>query len=102
MLVIANVPNVEHVQREVYRLHDEDDAFRAARSGALRGPVPCRSNCPEPLADQGGGVARRVRQSRRGNTGGAASGGTNRGGAASGGTNPGGAAATLWCSGPQA
>lgn len=32
MLVVANVPNVEHVQREVYRLHDEDDAFRAARS----------------------------------------------------------------------
>jgi uncharacterized membrane protein YdbT with pleckstrin-like domain len=32
MLVIANVPNVEFVQREVYRLHDEDDAFRSARS----------------------------------------------------------------------
>lgn len=32
MLVVANVPNVEHVQREVYRLHDDDDAFRSARS----------------------------------------------------------------------
>lgn len=32
MLVISNVPNVEFVQREVYRLHDEDDAFRSARS----------------------------------------------------------------------
>lgn len=31
-LVIENIPNVEHVQREVYRLHDEDDAFRRARS----------------------------------------------------------------------
>lgn len=30
-LVIANVPNVETVQREVYRLHDEDDAFRRNR-----------------------------------------------------------------------
>lgn len=31
-LVIENIPNVETVQREVYRLHDEDDAFRRARS----------------------------------------------------------------------
>lgn len=31
-LIIENIPNVEHVQREVYRLHDEDDAFRRARS----------------------------------------------------------------------
>lgn len=32
-LVIENIPNVEHVQREVYRLHDEDDAFRRNRFG---------------------------------------------------------------------
>ena len=31
-LHIEGVPNVEFVQREVFRLHDEDDAFRAARS----------------------------------------------------------------------
>jgi len=30
-LVIENIPDVERVQREVYRLHDEDDAFRRAR-----------------------------------------------------------------------
>jgi uncharacterized membrane protein YdbT with pleckstrin-like domain len=30
-LVVENIPNVESVQREVYRLHDEDDAFRRAR-----------------------------------------------------------------------
>lgn len=35
-LVVANVPNVEHVQREVYRLHDEDDAFRSARQEMYR------------------------------------------------------------------
>ncbi len=35
-LVVANVPNVEHVQREVYRLHDEDDAFRSARQELYR------------------------------------------------------------------
>lgn len=27
-LVIANVPNVESIQREIYRLHDEDDTRR--------------------------------------------------------------------------
>lgn len=27
-LVIANVPNVETIQREIYRLHDEDDTRR--------------------------------------------------------------------------
>lgn len=31
-LIIENIPDVENVQREVYRLHDEDDAFRRARS----------------------------------------------------------------------
>ncbi len=31
-LVIENIPNVEHVQREVYRLHDEDDSFRRSRN----------------------------------------------------------------------
>lgn len=31
-LVIENIPDVENVQREVYRLHDEDDAFRRARN----------------------------------------------------------------------
>jgi uncharacterized membrane protein YdbT with pleckstrin-like domain len=34
-LVIENIPNVEQVQREVYRLHDEDDAFRRARNRGL-------------------------------------------------------------------
>jgi uncharacterized membrane protein YdbT with pleckstrin-like domain len=34
-LVIENIPNVENVQREVYRLHDEDDAFRRARSAGI-------------------------------------------------------------------
>lgn len=33
-LVIENVPNVEYVQREVYRLHDEDDAWRRRRTGS--------------------------------------------------------------------
>ena len=36
-LVIENIPDVETVQREVYRLHDEDDAFRRNRTG---GPDP--------------------------------------------------------------
>jgi uncharacterized membrane protein YdbT with pleckstrin-like domain len=31
-LVIRNIPDVESVQREVYRLHDEDDAFRRTRA----------------------------------------------------------------------
>lgn len=31
-LVIENIPDVESVQREIYRLHDEDDSFRRARS----------------------------------------------------------------------
>ena len=34
-LIIENIPNVENVQREVYRLHDEDDAFRRARSSGI-------------------------------------------------------------------
>ena len=38
-LIIENIPNVEQVQREVYRLHDEDDAFRRSRnSGADPSP----------------------------------------------------------------
>jgi uncharacterized membrane protein YdbT with pleckstrin-like domain len=31
-LAIENIPDVENVQREVYRLHDEDDAFRRNRT----------------------------------------------------------------------
>lgn len=31
-LAIKNIRNVEHVQREVYRLHDEDDVFRRNRT----------------------------------------------------------------------
>ncbi len=38
-LVIENIPDVEKVQREVYRLHDEDDAFRRARSKGVD-PTP--------------------------------------------------------------
>ena len=34
-LIIENIPNVENVQREVYRLHDEDDAFRRARNSGI-------------------------------------------------------------------
>lgn len=34
-LVIENIPNVENVQREVYRLHDEDDAWRRNRAGGV-------------------------------------------------------------------
>lgn len=102
MLVIANVPNVEHVQREVYRLHDEDDAFRAARSEHYEAQFRA-GQVPEPLADQVAESPDASANPGGGNTGGAASGGTNRGGAASGGTNPGGAAATPpGASGPQA
>lgn len=50
MLVVANVPNVEHVQREVYRLHDEDDAFRAARSEMYEAQFRS-GQTPAPLAD---------------------------------------------------
>lgn len=40
-LVIMDVPNVENIQREVYRLHEEDDARRRSRSDELGGdPVP--------------------------------------------------------------
>lgn len=43
-LIIANVPNVESVQREVYRLHDEDDAFRRNRfTGADPSPPAVES-----------------------------------------------------------
>lgn len=54
-LHIVDVPNVEFVQREVFRLHDEDDAFRSARaemyehqfrSGAT--PEPLTGQIPEP------------------------------------------------------
>lgn len=34
-LVIANVPNVETIQREIYRLHDEDDTRRRRESDRL-------------------------------------------------------------------
>ncbi|MBK6764470.1 MAG: PH domain-containing protein [Micrococcales bacterium] len=34
-LVIENIPNVEQVQREVYRLHDEDDSFRRSRNHGI-------------------------------------------------------------------
>jgi uncharacterized membrane protein YdbT with pleckstrin-like domain len=34
-LIIENIPDVETVQREVYRLHDEDDAFRRSRSSGI-------------------------------------------------------------------
>ena len=34
-LIIENIPDVENVQREVYRLHDEDDAFRRARNSGI-------------------------------------------------------------------
>lgn len=51
-LVVAYVPNVEHVQREVYRLHDEDDAFRAARSEMYESQFR-QGNTPEVLADFG-------------------------------------------------
>lgn len=34
-LIIENIPNVERVQREVYRLHDEDDAFRRSRNSGV-------------------------------------------------------------------
>lgn len=41
-LIIENIPDVENVQREVYRLHDEDDAFRRARnSGIDPSPPTC-------------------------------------------------------------
>ncbi|MDO8309960.1 MAG: PH domain-containing protein [Actinomycetota bacterium] len=40
-LVIVDVPDVERIQREVYRLHEEDDARRRSRSDELGGdPVP--------------------------------------------------------------
>ena len=39
-LMIKNIQSVEHVQREVYRLHDEDDAFRRARSKGVDSSPP--------------------------------------------------------------
>ena len=51
-LVVSYVPNVEHVQREVYRLHDEDDAFRAARSEMYENQFR-HGDVPEVLADFG-------------------------------------------------
>jgi hypothetical protein len=40
-LVIDDVPNVENIQREVYRLHEADDERRRRRSSELGGdPVP--------------------------------------------------------------
>lgn len=53
MLVVANVPNVEQVQREVYRLHDDDDAFRAARSELFEQQLRS-GQTPEVLQADGG------------------------------------------------
>lgn len=39
-LVIANVPNVETIQREIYRLHDEDDTRRRFEAEHGRTPEP--------------------------------------------------------------
>jgi uncharacterized membrane protein YdbT with pleckstrin-like domain len=40
-LIIDDVPDVETIQREVYRLHEEDDERRRSRSGDAGGdPVP--------------------------------------------------------------
>lgn len=56
-LIIANVPNVEEIQREIYRLHDEDDMRRrreAYENGAAPPPVsgpataPTTVETPEP------------------------------------------------------
>lgn len=56
MLVVANVPNVEYVQREVYRLHDEDDAFRAARSEMYEAQFR-QGETPKPLQGRSDGRA---------------------------------------------
>jgi hypothetical protein len=53
MLVVANVPNVERVQREVYRLHDDDDAFRSARSEMYEAQFRS-GQLPAPLIDDDG------------------------------------------------
>ncbi len=50
-LVIANVPNVEHVQREVYQLIEEDDAYRSARSQMYEQQFR-EGDLPEPLVGQ--------------------------------------------------
>lgn len=40
-LIIADVPHVEDIQREVYRLHEEDDSRRRHDSGeGMTGPTP--------------------------------------------------------------
>lgn len=40
-LIIADVPHVEEIQREVYRLHEEDDSRRRHDSGeGSTGPMP--------------------------------------------------------------
>lgn len=40
-LIIADVPHVEEIQREVYRLHEEDDSRRRHDSGDhASGPLP--------------------------------------------------------------
>jgi uncharacterized membrane protein YdbT with pleckstrin-like domain len=40
-LIIADVPHVEEIQREVYRLHEEDDSRRRHDSGdGSSGPMP--------------------------------------------------------------
>ncbi|MFM2438638.1 MAG: hypothetical protein RLZ55_1461 [Actinomycetota bacterium] len=53
MLVVANVPNVEQVQREVYRLHDDDDAFRSARAELFEQQLRT-GQTPDPLQGDGG------------------------------------------------
>lgn len=50
-LHIVNVPNVEFVQREVFRLHDEDDAFRSARAELYEHQFRS-GDTPEPLTGQ--------------------------------------------------
>jgi uncharacterized membrane protein YdbT with pleckstrin-like domain len=38
-LVIASVPNIESIQRDVYRLYEEDDARRRSGGGMTGGPT---------------------------------------------------------------
>ncbi len=45
-LVIANVPNVETIQREIYRLHDEDDMRRRSEA-EHRSPRTAPETTPE-------------------------------------------------------
>jgi uncharacterized membrane protein YdbT with pleckstrin-like domain len=38
-MIIEDVPDVEHIQREVYRLHEEDDARRRGEGGLQSAPA---------------------------------------------------------------